>query len=106
MSGQAGPHTWENPLVRDTTEVLLLLLAAPLGTAEGTALLLLLLLCLGLSGSLGPFHIKSNKLSRSLGYRSNPQDVLLQKEWLGAEGEGGGGGDFVRLHLESGHIHH
>ena len=50
---------------------------------------LLLLFCLGLSGRAGSLPIKDNKLLGSLGYWSNPQDALLQAEWLGAEGEVG-----------------
>ena len=52
-------------------------------------LLLLLLHCLSLSGQAGLLPIKGNKLLGSLGYRSNPQGVLLQAEWLRAEGEVG-----------------
>ena len=33
--------------------------------------------------------IKGNKLLGSLGYRNNPQGVLLQADWLRAEGEVG-----------------
>ena len=43
--------------------------------------LLLLLLCLGLSGRAGPLL--------RVCHRSNPQGALLQAEWLGAEGEVG-----------------
>ena len=66
--------------------------------------LLLLLLCLGLSGLVGPLPMRGNKLFRSLGYRSNSQLGCAAPCHM-ARSRRRGGGNLDPLPMESGQIY-